>query len=199
MKLVLGKCHRTPLIRQHCLSWWLGAVRQPAITWANVDPDLCCHMVLLGHTVWRGLFLLNTDTAENPVQAYWLLLHQVTENPAWITNYIHYFVWDVITHPCQLNSPAPSAAYAALNWISNGSDNGWLPVWCQPITWINTDLLSVRLLYVYMKKLQWNLNQNTKFFIHVNENFEMAAIFEGDELTKQPLKLGHGWVNYAIS
>ena len=25
------------------------AVRQQAITWANVDPDLCCHMASLGH------------------------------------------------------------------------------------------------------------------------------------------------------
>ena len=24
-------------------------VRQKAITWANVDPDLCCHMALHGH------------------------------------------------------------------------------------------------------------------------------------------------------
>ena len=26
-----------------------GALRQQAITWANVDPDLCCHMASLGH------------------------------------------------------------------------------------------------------------------------------------------------------
>ena len=34
------------------LHWWsvnIGAVRQQAITWANVDSDLCCHMVSLGH------------------------------------------------------------------------------------------------------------------------------------------------------
>ena len=29
--------------------WWLTAIRQQAITWANVDPELCHHMVLLGH------------------------------------------------------------------------------------------------------------------------------------------------------
>ena len=28
--------------------WWLGAVRQQAITWANGDPDLFRHMVSLG-------------------------------------------------------------------------------------------------------------------------------------------------------
>ena len=27
----------------------LGAVRQHAITWANVDPDLCRYMASLGH------------------------------------------------------------------------------------------------------------------------------------------------------
>ena len=27
---------------------WLGAVRQQAITWANVDPDLCRQMASLG-------------------------------------------------------------------------------------------------------------------------------------------------------
>ena len=26
----------------------IGAIRQQAITWANVDPDLCCHMASLG-------------------------------------------------------------------------------------------------------------------------------------------------------
>ena len=30
----------------------LGAVRQQAITWANVDPDLCRHMVSLGPNDW---------------------------------------------------------------------------------------------------------------------------------------------------
>ena len=34
---------------QHWFREWLGAVRQQAITWVNVDPDLCRHMVSLGH------------------------------------------------------------------------------------------------------------------------------------------------------
>ena len=29
---------------------WLDAVRQEAITWANVEPDLCRHMASSGHT-----------------------------------------------------------------------------------------------------------------------------------------------------
>ena len=33
----------------HTTNQWLGAVRQQAITWANVDPDLCRHMVSLAY------------------------------------------------------------------------------------------------------------------------------------------------------
>ena len=35
--------------------WWLGAVRQQAITWVNVEPDLCRHMVSLGHNELKHL------------------------------------------------------------------------------------------------------------------------------------------------
>ena len=36
------------MISQHWFRWWLGAVRQQAITWAHVDPDLCRQMASLG-------------------------------------------------------------------------------------------------------------------------------------------------------
>ena len=29
--------------------YWLAAIRHQAITWANVDPDLCRHMASLAH------------------------------------------------------------------------------------------------------------------------------------------------------
>ena len=29
--------------------WWLGAISQQAIIWINAAPDLCRHMVSLGH------------------------------------------------------------------------------------------------------------------------------------------------------
>ena len=42
-------CHKALLmISQHWFGWWLGAVRQQAITWTNVVQDLCRHMALLG-------------------------------------------------------------------------------------------------------------------------------------------------------
>ena len=39
------------MISQHWFRKWLGAVRQQAITWADVDPDLCRHMASLGPNV----------------------------------------------------------------------------------------------------------------------------------------------------
>ena len=55
VKFPSDECHWTVLmISQHWFRWswwWLGVIRQQAITWANVDPDLCHHMMShsLGH------------------------------------------------------------------------------------------------------------------------------------------------------
>ena len=49
-KYHIYECHWTSLTTsQHWFRQWLGAVRQQAINWANVDPDLSGHMVSLGH------------------------------------------------------------------------------------------------------------------------------------------------------
>ena len=49
MKLPSDECHKALLmISQHWFREWLGAVRQQAITWANVDPDLYRKMASLG-------------------------------------------------------------------------------------------------------------------------------------------------------
>ena len=37
------------MISQHWFRSWPGAVRRQAITWSNVDQDLCCHMASLGN------------------------------------------------------------------------------------------------------------------------------------------------------
>ena len=51
VKLPAGKCHWTLLmISQHF-------IRQEAITWANVDPDLCHHMTSLGLNELRREYL----------------------------------------------------------------------------------------------------------------------------------------------
>ena len=42
VNLPLDECHSNLLmISQHWFRYWLGAVRPQAITWANIDPDLC--------------------------------------------------------------------------------------------------------------------------------------------------------------
>ena len=51
VNLALDECHSTLLmISQHWFREWLGAISQQAITWANVDPDLCRHMASLDPT-----------------------------------------------------------------------------------------------------------------------------------------------------
>ena len=54
-KLPSDECHKTVLmISQHWFRQWLGAVRQQAITWANVDPDLWSQMASLGLSQLMG-------------------------------------------------------------------------------------------------------------------------------------------------
>ena len=49
VKLSSDECNWTLLmISQHWYRWWRGAVRQQAITWASVDPDLCRQIASLG-------------------------------------------------------------------------------------------------------------------------------------------------------
>ena len=41
------------MISQNWFRWWLGAVRQQAITWANVVLDPCRHMTSIGYNELR--------------------------------------------------------------------------------------------------------------------------------------------------
>ena len=51
------------LMSQHCFGQWLDAARQQAITWANVHPVLCHHVVSLGHNKWIQLDeIFSSDT-----------------------------------------------------------------------------------------------------------------------------------------
>ena len=50
---------QTPLMTsQHWFRQWLGAVRQQASAWANVDPDLCCQMASLVPIELKMFFFL---------------------------------------------------------------------------------------------------------------------------------------------
>ena len=77
-----GECHITLLtMSQHWFRWWPGAVRQQAITWANVDPHPCRHMTLPGHNEWQPgysfihLFILFEFFK---MYIYFLTLHKYT-------------------------------------------------------------------------------------------------------------------------
>ena len=61
------------MITQHWCRLWLGAIRQQAITWANVDPDLCHHMASLGlnELSWWEKTLLHTYIHIQPSFGQW--------------------------------------------------------------------------------------------------------------------------------
>ena len=72
------------MVSQYWFRWWLGAVRQQAITWANVDPDLCRHMASLGPNelsmkmiAWHDVLeyvmthWLKCKTAVSPLLTHW--------------------------------------------------------------------------------------------------------------------------------
>ena len=74
MKLPSDECHWTLLMTsQHWVRQWLGAVRHQAITWANVDPDLCHHMASLGHSelmywsLWHYGNMISYRTISAPI------------------------------------------------------------------------------------------------------------------------------------
>ena len=70
VKLPSDESHWTLLmISQHWFRWWLGAVRQQAITWVNVDPDLCRHMVSLGHNELNAFVNKNERTLHDDILA----------------------------------------------------------------------------------------------------------------------------------
>ena len=50
----------TIAIRWHWFRWGLGTVRQQAITWTNIDSNLCCHVALLQHDERKSCIVLTT-------------------------------------------------------------------------------------------------------------------------------------------
>ena len=56
------------IINEHWLGQWLGAIRRQAINWADVDPELCRHMLSPSHneflTMWTTMY---EDNAFTPI------------------------------------------------------------------------------------------------------------------------------------
>ena len=67
VKILSGECHSTPLmISQHWFRWWLGAIKQQSVTWANVDLGLCHHMPSLGHNESNyNWYIINYYSGQN--------------------------------------------------------------------------------------------------------------------------------------
>ena len=51
------------MVGQHWFKQWFVTWQHQAITWANVDPDLCHHMVSLGHNELKPDFFSHTALA----------------------------------------------------------------------------------------------------------------------------------------
>ena len=74
VKLLPSECQNISLmICQHWFREWLGAIRQQAIAWANVDPDLCRNMVSLGHNESR--WKLDTSSKWSCLCATRIIMH----------------------------------------------------------------------------------------------------------------------------
>ena len=80
VKLYSTECQWTLLmVNQYWFRYWLGAVRHQAITWANVDPDLCHHMSSLGHNELMDWFLILAQPLPGPMMTYCHLNQQNTQ------------------------------------------------------------------------------------------------------------------------
>ena len=101
MKLHSDECQWTLLMRsQHWFRWWLGAVRQQAITWANVDSDLCRHMASLGHSeFWYEQFEVNLGPFLTNISGH-VRTASANERRCYICNVF----WHLICHNCFLIS-----------------------------------------------------------------------------------------------
>ena len=68
-------------------------------------------------------------------------------------------------HSIKVYSSPPSAAHAAVNQVSIGSDNGLSPIRRQAIIWTSAGLSSIG--WTPRVRFQWN-SKNRKLFIHEN-------------------------------
>ena len=81
------------MISQHWFRWWLGAVRQQAITWANVDPDLQRRMASLGHNV----LICNTSKKNHPPK-----IIATSPRVQWVKS-----SWHLLNSACMPAIPSP--------------------------------------------------------------------------------------------
>ena len=72
MIMCWNECNKSIfMIIRHWFGYWLGATRQQAITWTNVDLDLCHHMAPLSHNVLNGEDYFEINTNQRSCKSEW--------------------------------------------------------------------------------------------------------------------------------
>ena len=202
MRLLSWKCHTNPLmVGQHWFRYWLGLVRQQAITWANVDPKRCHRMVSWNFTwcMWwapmltcrqrnaqkqtLGKFCLQYDDCH--FRKMHLNMSSAKYQPfCWGLNvFMH---WGRLTY-CGLMTPYGDRDLGQ-HWLRQ-----WLVAWRhQAITWTNVDFPSAMPIGIHLStilqeilqpsiiKLSWKINF-LKFHSNlpgVNESTAIADIWK---------------------
>ena len=64
------RCHRTSPISQHWFRLWIDAVRQQAITWANIDPIIWFHMATWVRYEWQNYSLTIVPLCQHFLQEF---------------------------------------------------------------------------------------------------------------------------------
>ena len=104
VKLSSNECHWALMISQHWFRSWLGAVRQQAITWANVDSDQRHHMVSPpGHSGLIHVHILQVSPLFSCNDACQILMLYVTGNSVSVIlqNYKYYGAKEICFYNCQ--------------------------------------------------------------------------------------------------
>ena len=134
---------------------WVGAKKRLSITPFWLQRDLV------------PVFKQKTDVSFAQVHCFNALTIVVTinEHGTVMTFKNHFIVaiYDGHFIPKLTHLPLVPHICVSVNWVSVGSDNGLSPVRHQAITWTNGELWLIGPLWT---KLQWNLDQNIKFFVH---------------------------------
>ena len=107
VKSTPDECHWTSLmISQHWFRWWLGAVRQQAITRANVNPDRCCHMASLGHNELVNSFAFRLRVKTTQVIASPCKTSKVMDNIHFVLIFVKYHLDGISCRSgCEHQSP----------------------------------------------------------------------------------------------
>ena len=71
------------MVGQHWFRYWIGAVRQQAIIWANVMPDLSRHMVSLGHNELINGLVIQSFFSPNTHKRHHHVFTVVSFNSLW--------------------------------------------------------------------------------------------------------------------